>query len=546
VSLQPMSIPPVPADTARLAKVVFKKGNLYMTIGDQIGYLFADIDFADLYAADGSPAISPARLALVTIFQFMEHVTDREAAELVRARIDWKYALRLPLDDTGFDFSVLSDFRERLVAHGAGPQLFGRVLERLMSFGLLRKGGKQRTDATHVLGAVRDLSRLELVAETMRLALEALAAYRPDWLRSIAQPHWYERYQRMLTGFRLPRSAEKQAALAFEIGADGFYLLEAVERADTPSLAASLPEVETLRQVWAQEFERKDGKIRWRPSKARSPATQQVATPHDTEARFATHRHLAWIGYQVHLTETCNPDAPHLITHVETRPAPTAEVAVLNDIHRSLAEADLLPVDHLVDGGYMAAYTIIESQTQYGVHLIGPITQDTSWQAHLPQGITADQFHINWEHHQAICPEGQVSNYWSARLNRYRRPIVDIRFPKERCDACHARSRCTQAKNTGRTLKVGRYLDVILANRQAQSTDAFKTQYAQRAGIEGTLSAAVRKQGARRSRHIGHAKTHLQELLIATAINLKRSALWLMGYRSTGTRPASLTCLVPV
>jgi transposase len=128
VSLQPMSIPPVPADTARLAKVVFKKGNLYMTIGDQIGYLFADIDFADLYAADGSPAISPARLALVTIFQFMEHVTDREAAELVRARIDWKYALRLPLDDTGFDFSVLSDFRERLVAHGAGPQLFGRVL----------------------------------------------------------------------------------------------------------------------------------------------------------------------------------------------------------------------------------------------------------------------------------------------------------------------------------------------------------------------------------------------------------------------------------
>jgi transposase len=157
VSLQPMSIPPVPADTARLAKVVFKKGNLYMTIGDQIGYLFADIDFADLYAADGSPAISPARLALVTIFQFMEHVTDREAAELVRARIDWKYALRLPLDDTGFDFSVLSDFRERLVAHGAGPQLFGRVLERLMSFGLLRKGGKQRTDATHVLGAVRDL-----------------------------------------------------------------------------------------------------------------------------------------------------------------------------------------------------------------------------------------------------------------------------------------------------------------------------------------------------------------------------------------------------
>ena len=441
---------------------------------------------------------------------------------------------------------MISDFRERLVANATGAQLFGRVLERLVSLGLLRRGGQQRTDATYVLSAVRVLSRLELVAETMRLALEALAAYRPDWLRSIAQPHWYERYQRMLTSFRLPRSPEKQTALAFEIGADGFYLLEAVERADAPSLAANLPEVETLRQVWAQQFERKNGQIQWRPSKAIPPAAQLVATPHDAEARYANRKHRVWTGYQVHLTETCDPEAPHLITHVETRPAPTAEVAVLDDVHRSLAEADLLPTDHLVDGGYMAAYTIVESQTKYGVHLIGPIAQDTSWQAHLPQGITADQFHIDWEHQQAICPEGQVSNYWSARLNHYHRPIIDIQFPKERCDACRARSRCTQAKTTGRTLKVGRDVDVILANRQAQHTDAFKTQYARRAGIEGTLSAAVRKQGARRSRYIGQGKTHLQELLIATAINLKRSALWLMGYRPAGTRPARLTCLTSV
>jgi transposase len=271
-----------------------------------------------------------------------------------------------------------------------------------------------------------------------------------------------------------------------------------------------------------------------------------VATPHDVEARHTARKHQAWTGYQVHLTETCDPDAPHLITHVETRPATTAEVTVLDDIHRSLTEADVLPTDHLVDGGYAAGHTIVESQTQYGVHLIGPVAPDTSWQAHDPQGITADQFHIDWEHERATCPQGQTSIYWSQHPDVYQHPIVDIQFPKKHCDACLARPHCTQAKATGRTLKISLYMDTILANRQLQQTEAFKTQYAQRAGIEGTISAAVRKQGARRSRYIGQGKTYLQELLIATAINLKRSALWLMGYRPLGTRPASLTCLAPV
>jgi len=176
MSLQPAPLPSLPAATARVAKAAFKrKGNVYLTIGDQLGALFDDVDFACLYAADGAPALSPNLIALVTIFQFMENMPDAEAADAVRSRIDWKYALHLALDDMGFDSSVLSDFRGRLEQHG-------QVLKRLAALGLVKKGGKQRTDSAAVLAATQLLNRVHLVAETMRLAVEALSVYRPEWL----------------------------------------------------------------------------------------------------------------------------------------------------------------------------------------------------------------------------------------------------------------------------------------------------------------------------------------------------------------------------
>jgi hypothetical protein len=180
----------------------------------------------------------------------MEDLPDREAADAVRSRIDWKYALHLALDDPGFDFSLLSDFRQRLIRHNLGPMLFERVLKRLTELKLLKAGGRLRTDSTHVLSRVRVLSRLELVAETMRLALEAIAAQQPAWLQIIALAHWYERYQRQLTSFKLPRAQAKREELAFEIGADGFYLLEQLKQAQAPADLAALVEVQLLAQVW--------------------------------------------------------------------------------------------------------------------------------------------------------------------------------------------------------------------------------------------------------------------------------------------------------
>jgi transposase len=361
----------------------------------------------------------------------------------------------------------------------------------------------------------------------------------------MALPHWYERYSRILTTFRLPRGKEKQQELAFAIGADGFYLLEKVQQAAAPKTIDQLAEIDWLKQVWGQQFHQAPSGIRWRTPQEMPPGAEQIASPHDVEARHTARKSQSWTGYQVHLTETCEPDAPHLITDVQTEPATTAEITVLPDIQQDLAGRDLLPSDQLVDSGYIAGHTLVSSQEKYGLNLLGPVVDDTSWQAHTPDGFTADRFQLDWASQQAVCPEGQRSRYWSEGTNEYGHPVLHIQFARSLCRTCPARPRCTQARTTGRTLHLSLYVEAIRQRRQEQQTAAFKTQYSQRAGIEGTISAAVRTYGARRSRYIGQSKTTLQELLIATAINLKRSARWLMGDRPEGTRPPGLACLAP-
>jgi transposase len=205
MSLRPQPpLPPVPGGTARIARAALRRGNPYVLLRDRLGSVFTDADFADLYPALGQPAYAPWRLALVTPLQFREGLSGRQAADAVRGRIDWKYLLALELGDPGFDRSVLCEFRGRLLRHGATERLLARVLGAAREAGLLSRRGRQRTDSTHVLAAIRALSRLELVAETLRAALNAVAAAAPGWLRAVAPADRHERYGRRVEGARLP------------------------------------------------------------------------------------------------------------------------------------------------------------------------------------------------------------------------------------------------------------------------------------------------------------------------------------------------------
>ena len=179
MSLNPCPIDPVPQETARVARTAFPTGNRYMTMRDELGVIYPNDLFADLYPHVGHYSEPPWRLALVTLMQFSENLTDRQAANAVRGRIDWKYALGLELTDPGFDFSILSGFRTRLIGGAAEERLLTMMLDRFTDRGLLKSRGQQRTDSTHIVAAVRSLNHLEIVGETLHAALNALAQVAP-------------------------------------------------------------------------------------------------------------------------------------------------------------------------------------------------------------------------------------------------------------------------------------------------------------------------------------------------------------------------------
>src|SRR3712207_5643139 len=221
MAMHPSPIVPVPEETARVARAAFRKGTLLMRVRDDIGVLYEDAMFASLYDARGQTAIAPWRLALVTLFQFLENLSDRQASEAVRSRIDLKYALSLELGDPGFDFSVLCEFRARLIAGGQDQSLLEVMLERLRERGLVKARGQQRTASTHVLAAVRPLNHLDRVGETRRAALTAVAGWAPEWLAQQNRPDGAERYGAGVEQYRLPKGEAARQALGEAIGADG-------------------------------------------------------------------------------------------------------------------------------------------------------------------------------------------------------------------------------------------------------------------------------------------------------------------------------------
>lgn len=308
MSMKPKDIPPIPQDTLEVAQAAFPSGNLYLQMREQLGVIYQDEDFIDLFAQRGQPAQAPWRLILVCIMQFIDNLSDRQAAEAVRARIDWKYALSLPLTDSGFNFSVLSEFRSRLVSSGKEQELLNRLLSHLKEKGVLTRHHQQRTDATHVLAAIRRLNRLELLGETFRAALNSLSAAHPDWLADQMEPDWFERYGRRIENYRLPKSESKREALANTIGRDGFTLLEKIDSVSSPRWLRELPAIETLRQVWIQQFypPNEDGTIQGQAVKDMPPSAQSIHSPHDGAARFSNKRSMTWVGYKAHLSEVCS------------------------------------------------------------------------------------------------------------------------------------------------------------------------------------------------------------------------------------------------
>lgn len=545
MSLPSQPIPPVPEETARVAHAAFPKGNVYLTMRDELGTIYTTETFADMYPRVGQPGIAPWQLALVTVFQFLEGLSDRQAAEAVRSRIDWKYALGLSLEDAGFDASVLCEFRARLVGQQASERLLDEFLRQCQSHGWLKAGGKQRTDSTHVLTAVRLLNRLELVGETLRAALEDLATVAPAWLQSWVPADWFERYSRRIEESRLPRAEAARQHWAEQIGRDGSQLLTRVYEEPAPAWLRELVAVQELRITWLHQFYQEPGLVRLRRKEELPPCSLRHDSPYDPEARYSTKRERSWVGYKVHVTESCDQEQVHLVTHVVTTHAPTVDGEQTEAIHQALRERGWLPGEHLVDSGYIEAELLVSSQQDYGVRLVGPTRPDPSWQAQQPDRYDTAQFHLDWQEHQATCPQGVRSVVWHERPDHLGHATVTIRFPAQACAACEGRAQCTRSPDRPRQLTVRSQAchEALQARRQEQATAAFQHLYARRAGVEGTISQAVRAFGLRQARYLGLAKTHLQQVGSAVALNLSRLHRWHLDTPRAQTRTSHFAAL---
>jgi len=537
----------VPEETLEIAQAAFPKGNPYMKMRDELGIFYEDVRFGELFSHTGQPALAPWRLMLVMIMQYAENLTDRQAAEAVRGRIDWKYALGMEMRDAGFHYSVLSEFRDRLIANEKEQMLLDEMLARLQEKGLLKKRGKQRTDSTRIMTVARHLNRIGCVVETLRRALNEMATIAPDWLLNQVTAEWFDRYGPRFDNYHLPKEKEALQQMIREIGEDGYHLLSAIQNDTAPAYLKELPGVEILRKVWIQQYFLEDDQVKWREKGNLPPQRLFIQTPYDEEARNRTKRKHNWTGYTVHLTETCDSERPHIITNVVTTSTSTNDVDVVATIHKELAEKTLPPAEHYVDMGYMSVDRVIDSETNHAIDLMGRMMPDVSWQAKANKGYAITCFGIDWTNQTASCPKGKTSVRWQPLTEPSGRDYIHVEFNKTDCLACSARLVCTRRKTGGRTIHIRPQIkhEVMQKTRHRQKTDEFKQKYKIRAGIEGTISQAVGALNMRRSRYRGLAKTHLQHVATAAAINLYRVIAWLDGSTPALTRQSRFAALQP-
>jgi transposase len=571
--MQPVAWPePDPQIAAAIAAMYGNRKTaspLAVLVRDRLGEWLADEDFAAAFGIRGRPGWSPSRLALVTVLQRAENLTGRLAAEAVRTRIDWKYLLGLSLEDPGFDHAVLPEFRTRVADAGLEQAVLDALLGKLAASGLVKAGGKQRTDSTHVVAAVAALNRLELAGESVRAALEALAAAHPDWLaQRICVSDFARRYGTPMTSWRPPASEARRKELAIAYARDGYALLEAVCDSSAPAWLREIPAVEVLRRVLVQNYTRtvtSSGRevIRRREKEPEGdglpPGHTRIASPYDLDARWGVKRDTFWLGCKLHITETCDdappctcrpaagdtePGAhradggghdkacahlvfPNLITSVATTDATVAGSQMTGVIHGELAGRDLAPGRHYLDSGYLSAAVVVAALATWGVALIGPLLADTSAQARAGHGYARAGFAVDYDSETVTCPQGRTSSSWTPCTQRGQAAAVAT-FSVSDCGPCPARAQCTTSGKKRRQLTVlpRDLAEAQAAARTAENTIPFRADYARRAGVEGTMHQAA-SHGARRARYRGLPKTRLDHVFMACALNLLRlEAYW--------------------
>ena len=504
-----------------LADNLFPTTNRYRLFAEKIWPLLAQArpQLETMYCADnGRPAAEPVVLAGVCLLQFLERAPDRAAMELLTMHLGWKRALHRDLDAAAYDPSVLTYFRERLLEHEHGRLVFDTILDGLCDAGLVASRARQRLDSTHVLGVVRQMSSLDCVRETLRLALETLAGAVAEAQRPAVWALWWERYVESKLDYRAeePTLREKLD----QAGADAWAVLEWVM--ELPVAVQAQPKVTLLAQVFDEYFERMEQA--WHGRRQRDSGG--IQNPHEPEAQWRRKgKNKTWTGYQVQVAETAAEQPVEVgeptwqfVTAVATQLATTSDEAGLEQVLATQqATGQQRPHELYVDGAYVSAALIVAARAE-GWELLGPAQPSTT----KTGGYPSEAFAVQVAQRRAVCPAGEASAQCS-RLEEAVSGKVSYRFEWSwKCRACVRRGECVGKNQAHRTLVVGEHHDVLQARRQEMKTTAFTGLMKRRAAIEGTISELVRAHGLRQARYRGLKKVALQNWLTGAACNVKR------------------------
>jgi hypothetical protein len=521
MSLKPLASQRSFYHTDYLCGDLFDPANRYRLFREKLWPKLLELEakFHALYCEDnGRPAIDPVLLCGVTLLQFMEKAADRSAGAHVVYHLGWKYALDLELDYQGFHPTVLVYFRDRLEENKAERVIFDGVVEMLVELGLVKRKGKQRLDSTHILGYVKEMSRLECAVETLRLGLEALAKE----TRRAERPEFWQRlwalYVQSEIHWRL--SKNERASRYRQCGQDMGELLEWVG-----AKSAALGELEAIKllsRVFGEQFELVEAKLE--PTSRRP--SRSVQNPHDPDAHYADKGKKQWVGYKVHVVESVDPEEPakkkgepteSFITEILTTEAAEDEMAGLAEaLKREQQHHEITPQALYADGGYVTENTLAQAEHN-GMELLGPTRPDPH-----KGPYNADAFHVDIDKRQAVCPQGNTSTQCSHIKDAYLgTEYYRIEWGSQ-CDSCLVQKKCTRAKNGRRILVVGLRHDLVEQRRKEMREAEFSKSMHPRNGIEGTHSELVRGHGMRQTKYRGRSRVGLSHYFMGAACNVKR------------------------
>jgi transposase len=508
---------------------------------DQCGEIFEAADFTQMYSNLGQSAIHPGLLAIAMLLQHAEGLSDRQASERMQDSLMWKYALRLDVDEPGWDPSVYVEFRNRLLQSGSVELILDKMLHVAEQYKLLDTS-KQRTDATHILSAAKLLNRVELLHECVFDCLNELLKVNPKFVMRVTKTEWHDRYFKMRPyNYKIPKTDAAQKKLADTIGSDASYLLTSIDVDPDHERLSKQNSVLILRRVVQEQFDINDDGPSLKDGSKLGPTNHRLSSPDDPDATWGRKRGLSWLGYKVHFSETYGPNTPHLITNVHTTPAHVNDCVVLGEIHAQLKSKGHKPKVHLLDGGYAHLLTMTKSARDE-IDVLAPLTNGHSWQSKAGKGLDIHQFTIDWEQQKVTCPSGETSKTW--KNVRGDEGEVAVSFSADSCKMCPLKVDCTTSHSRKLHFKAKPLYEFLEEHRKRQKTGGFWKEFANRSGVEGTISQVVRIADARRSPYFGTEKVHLKNVLAAAAVNALRLGNWFLGIRLAKTRRSRFEMLM--